>query len=224
MKTIPILYQDNEIVVINKPAGLAVQGGQGIVNSVDTILPKQLNAPVYLVHRLDKDTQGILVTAKSSQAASKWTKLISVGQVKKEYLALCCGSPLADEGIIETPIIVRGVKKNARTHFKKIDEWEIIDSDKNVFSLLSLVLDTGRMHQIRIHLAQHNCPIAGDDKYGNFKLNKELRKKYGIKNLQLAAVKLTIPINSRKTAFEIPNPLIMPKLHDDGKDSGDVTT
>ena len=87
MNTVPILYENDEIYVINKPAGLAVQGGQGVAHSLDEDFAKQVGQKVYLVHRLDKDTSGLMVVAKSSFAAGMWTKLISSKAVKKEYIA-----------------------------------------------------------------------------------------------------------------------------------------
>ena len=91
MKAIPIMYENDEITVIDKPAGLAVQGGSGIVHSLDRLLPDQLGHPVYLVHRLDRDTAGLLITAKTQAAAAKWTKLIGEKCTQKEYTAVCAG-------------------------------------------------------------------------------------------------------------------------------------
>lgn len=209
MKTIPILYSDDEIVIINKEAGLSVQGGKNISESVDSLLSQQIGQKMFLVHRLDKDTSGILVVAKSSQAAAKWTKIFASHIIKKEYLALCLGKMEKNEGILETPIEVKGVKKNARTFYKVI-KTENINLDANTsipLSLISLVLDTGRMHQIRIHLSKNHCPILADNKHGDFRINKLVKKNLGIKNLQLAAVKLTIPLVKGEIAFEIENPL-----------------
>ncbi|NLM00709.1 MAG: RluA family pseudouridine synthase [Treponema sp.] len=224
MKKIDILYSNDEIFIINKPSGLAVQGGKGISQSVDTILPKQIGHKIFLVHRLDKDTAGILVVAKNSQSATKWTKLIGSNQVKKKYFALCFGKMSSNSGIIEIPVETKGVKKNALTHYSVIKciETEIImnndllkikdnlsteNTTKICLSLIKLQLDTGRMHQIRIHLSKNDCPIIGDDKYGNFKLNKWAKKHLKIKSLQLASVKLTVPINNAMHTFEIENPL-----------------
>lgn len=209
MKTIPILYSDDEIIIINKEAGLSVQGGKNITESVDSLLPQQIGQKVFLVHRLDKDTSGILVVAKSSQAAAKWTKLFGSHIIKKQYIALCYGKMKKDEGIIETPIEVKGITKNARTFYKVLKTVKLdIDENTNIpLSLISLILDTGRMHQIRIHLAKNNCPILADDKHGDFKINKLVKKKLGIKTLQLAAIKLTIPLVEGEIVFEIDNPL-----------------
>ena len=87
MKIFSIIYEDDEILLINKEEGVSVQGGAGISHSLDEDLSKQLGYKIYLVHRLDKETAGILIVAKSSMAASKWTNLLSTNQVQKEYIS-----------------------------------------------------------------------------------------------------------------------------------------
>lgn len=218
-----VLYENDEILVINKPSGLAVQGGSGIKHSVDTLLPKQTGCPVFLVHRLDKDTSGILITAKSSLYAAKWTKLIASKEVKKEYEAFCIGSLEDNEGFIDEVIDQKGSMKEARTFYKVKSLYEFSFTDEQgflqhrLFSLLTVQLDTGRMHQIRIHLAKRNCPIAADDKYGNFKLNKEIKKSLGISRLMLHAKKIHIPLKGSNKTIEIENPSHMRDLSFSGK-------
>ena len=208
---IPVIYENDEIIIINKPAGLAVQGGQGVVHSVDRDFAEQVGYKIYLVHRLDKDTSGLMVVAKTPVAAGKWTKLIGSKIVKKEYLALCAGKMPAKKGIIHEDIVQHGDQKSAVTHYQVEKEWTVPYENESgagelALSLIRLQLETGRMHQIRIHLAKNNCPIAGDDQHGNFKLNKLLKKACGIKRLQLAAVRLTVPLDGKEKVFEIPNP------------------
>lgn len=211
MNMIPVIYENDEIIIINKPAGLAVQGGQGVVHSVDRDFAEQVGYKIYLVHRLDKDTSGLMVVAKTPVAAGKWTKLIGSKIVKKEYLALCAGKMPAKKGIIHEDIVQHGDQKSAVTHYQVEKEWTVPYENESgagelALSLIRLQLETGRMHQIRIHLAKNNCPIAGDDQHGNFKLNKLLKKACGIKRLQLAAVRLTVPLDGNEKVFEIPNP------------------
>ena len=205
---IPVIYENNEIYIINKPAGLAVQGGQGIVHSIDRDFAEQTGQKVYLVHRLDKDTSGLMIIAKNPASASKWTKLIGSKLVKKEYTALCAGIMPEKTGIIKEEIIQHGDSKPAVTHYSVEKEWSIGISDNGddsviQLSLIRLILETGRMHQIRIHLAKNGCPIAGDDQHGNFKLNKILKKACRIKKLQLAAVRLTLPLEDGEHTFEV---------------------
>lgn len=205
MNSIPIIYENDQIIIINKPVGLASQGGQGITASVDVDLSNQINQKVYLVHRLDKETSGLMIVAKNPSAATLWTNRIGTKEIIKEYYALCCGNLKSKTGTISEPIMQKGIEKNAITQYQ-VEKESIFNNIS--FSLLKLRLDTGRMHQIRIHLAQQMAPIAGDDKYGNFKLNKELKKELGIKRLHLASVKLTIPSLG---TFEIPLPEHMEK-------------
>ena len=208
---IPIIYENDEIIIINKPAGLAVQGGQGVVHSVDRDFAEQLGYKIYLVHRLDKDTSGLMIVAKSPVAAGKWTKLIGSKIARKEYLALCAGKMPLKSGVIKEEVIQHGDSKAAVTHYQVEKEWTVpyeseSSSGEIPLCLIRLQLETGRMHQIRIHLAKNNCPIAGDDQHGNFKINKLLKKVCKIKRLQLAAVHLTIPLDGKEKTFEIPMP------------------
>ncbi len=208
---IPIIYENDEIIIINKPAGLAVQGGQGVVHSVDRDFAEQLGYKIYLVHRLDKDTSGLMIVAKSPVAAGKWTKLIGSKIARKEYLALCAGKMPSKSGVIKEEVIQHGDSKAAVTHYQVEKEWTMpyeseSSSGEIPLCLIRLQLETGRMHQIRIHLSKNNCPIAGDDQHGNFKMNKLLKKVCKIKRLQLAAVRLTIPLEGKERTFEIPVP------------------
>lgn len=225
MKEIPIIYENDEILIVNKRAGLAVQGGEGVKNPLDSLLSEQLGAKVYPVHRLDKETSGLLVVAKTSVAARLWTGLIASGQVKKEYQALCFGlvqglnpaSALGQTGRLTQRVQVAGAGKTAETFYQVAEIFPVAEmvpladqmedlGNNSLFSLLNLTLGTGRTHQIRIHLAQAGCPILADDKHGNFKVNKLVKKAVGIKTLQLAATRLTIPLEGRATTFQISLP------------------
>ena len=184
---------------------MPVQGGEKILHSLDTELAKQTGQKVYLVHRLDKETSGLMIAAKNPAAANKWTKLIGSKEVKKEYIAVCIGSLEQKEGVINEELVQHGVLKKAVTHYSVEKEWTIDVQGQSPLQMsqLRLQLETGRMHQIRIHLAKKGCPIAGDDQHGNFKLNKILRKAAGIKHLQLFSVSLTLPLNEGKQSFKI---------------------
>ena len=205
MNPIPIIYQNSEIFIINKKAGIPVQGGEKITHSLDEEFAKQVGQKVYLVHRLDKDTSGLMIVAKTPQAAAKWTKLIATKEVKKEYIAVCAGSLKQKKGEITEDIIQHGQSKRAVTHYQVEKEWQVEREGEDPIPMcqIRLLLETGRMHQIRIHLAKQGCPIAGDDQHGNFKLNKILRKAAGIKNLQLFSVKLSLPLENSPGVFEL---------------------
>ncbi|MDY5914893.1 MAG: RluA family pseudouridine synthase [Treponema sp.] len=206
MNGLTILYEDEEIFVISKNSGLAVQGGANIKHSIDVDFAEEIGQKIFLVHRLDKDTAGLMIVAKNPAAAAKWTKLISGKTVKKEYIAICAGTIEPKKGIICEKIVQHGEEKKAVTNYEVEKE---IETECGKLSQIRLLLETGRMHQIRIHLAKNSCPIAGDDQHGNFKLNKQLKKTLGIKKLLLASVKLTVPLQSKNQVFEIPLPEYM---------------
>jgi 23S rRNA pseudouridine955/2504/2580 synthase len=153
-----------------------------------------------------------MMVAKNPVAAGKWTKLIGSKAVKKEYIAVCAGKMPSKNGIIKEDIVQHGDSKAAVTHYQVEKEWTVKvpveEGEKEIpMTQVRLKLETGRMHQIRIHLAKNECPIAGDDQHGNFKINKMLKKACGIKRLQLASVCLTVPLNSKEQSFIIDNPL-----------------
>ena len=184
---------------------MPVQGGEKITHSLDEEFAKQVGQKVYLVHRLDKDTSGLMIVAKTPQAAAKWTKLIATKELKKEYIAVCAGSLKQKKGEITEDIIQHGQSKRAVTHYQVEKEWQVEREGEDPIPMcqIRLLLETGRMHQIRIHLAKQGCPIAGDDQHGNFKLNKILRKAAGIKSLQLFSVKLSLPLENSPGVFEL---------------------
>ncbi len=204
---IPIVYEDDEIILINKKSGLASQGGVGVGKSVDTELAAQIGQKVYLCHRLDKDTSGLLLCAKTPAAANKWSRLVGEKSVKKEYLALCFGQPKNPSGKISLPIKEKGQSKSAVTYYEKAQLSDFLREEAEASNLdvclMKLTLATGRTHQIRIHLSQSELPIIGDDKYGDFSLNKAAKRDMGLKRLCLCAFRLTLPLASGQQTFEI---------------------
>lgn len=199
MKDIPVVYEDGDILVVNKPFGIAVQGGEGVTVTIIGILERQTGKKIYPVHRLDKDTAGLMLFALSSEAASRLTRLIGSRTVVKTYQAVCFGKPPRADGIINLPAGRSGDEKPGETSYR------ILASTEH-HSLLSLGLGTGRMHQIRMHLAATGCPIIADDKYGDFKKNREVRSLAGIRKLQLASVSLEFPLGKGIAKFDIPLP------------------
>jgi 23S rRNA pseudouridine955/2504/2580 synthase len=205
VKNIEILYEDNSVIIINKPAGLSVQGGKEVKSSLDKILAQIRNPVPLLVHRLDKDTSGVLLAAKGRESAALFSRLLNQ-RAKKLYVAVCAGYPEKKEGVITNELFIHGKMKEAKTKYKAIKKGEISISgicsgaQDNIrenelstfnYSVLELELGTGRMHQIRRHLAMIGNPVIGDDKYGDFSLNKKLRK-YSGKRLLLHASRLII--------------------------------
>jgi len=189
VKNIEILYEDDLSIIINKPAGLAVQGGKEVKSSLDRILAEIRTPPPLLVHRLDKDTSGVLLAAKTREAAALFSRLMNSRNVLKQYTAVSCGRPQRDEGVITDELLIRGSLKKSETRYRVIKRGSLQETRE--YSVLEIELGTGRMHQIRRHLAMNGNPVLGDDKYGDFSLNKSLRKT-GLKRLLLHASRLVI--------------------------------
>ena len=192
MKNIEILHEDDRSIIINKPAGLAVQGGEGVKSSLDKILAEILKcSQPLLVHRLDKDTSGVLLAAKGRENAALFSRLIASKKTVKQYIAVCAGRPKKDKGIITDELLIQGMTKKSETRYNVLKSGILVEADEE-FSVLEIELGTGRMHQIRRHLAGCKNPILGDDKYGDFTLNKKLRKTESLKRLLLHASRLII--------------------------------
>ncbi|GHV85949.1 RNA pseudouridine synthase [Spirochaetia bacterium] len=217
MKEIPVLFENETLLVLDKPAGLSVQGGTRVGLSLDSLLAQMYRPRPLLVHRLDKDTSGVIVTAKNKKSAAACAALFAqtgTGQkgLKKSYLALCAGFP-ALEGVITETLPVKGKELAAETAYTRLGSAPLPDTGaepgkpRRMVSLLELKPATGRMHQIRRHLARLGHPILGDDKYGDFALNKILRKTLGFKQLFLHAASLYLPSSLVKGGLEITAPL-----------------
>jgi 23S rRNA pseudouridine955/2504/2580 synthase len=196
MKRVEVLFENEFCLVLNKPAGLAVQGGTGVGASLDRILEAAWNPRPLLVHRLDKETSGVIVTAKTREVAARFSAFFGGGggdsrAVLKRYLGVCAGLPRPSRGLIREDLVVRGAVKAARTMYRLLGT--VSPAGAGECSRLELELGTGRTHQIRRHLASIGHPILGDDKYGDFALNKGLRKALGLKRLLLHASYLQVP-------------------------------
>jgi 23S rRNA pseudouridine955/2504/2580 synthase len=189
MKGITILFEDDEILALNKPSGLAVQGGAGIEASLDRLLAAERSPAPLLVHRLDKETSGIILAAKTKPAAAKYALFFREGRLEKKYLGVCAG--VVAKGRIKAGLDIRGKPKTAETGYTFLAAGTL--KIEGVCSLVDLDLATGRTHQIRRHLAGLGFPLLGDDKYGNFALNKRLKKTMGLRRLLLHASSLRLP-------------------------------
>jgi len=222
MRNLEIVYEDELLLVINKPAGLAVQGGKDVKVSLDKLLAEIRTPAPLLVHRLDKDTSGLLLVAKTKAAAADLSRLFgeeidkSAENIKKsplkrtsivrQYTAICLGCPEKKEGIISEDITIRGNLKKSQTKYKVIKKIQDTGA-KTIFSVLELTLGTGRMHQIRRHLAMTGNPVLGDDKYGDFKINKALRKTHGLKKLLLHSSRLVVDADEDGIHLDLRAPL-----------------
>jgi 23S rRNA pseudouridine955/2504/2580 synthase len=194
-----IIYQDKNILVINKPAGIAVQGGTKIAYSVDDFLEFyrfDKNDRPRLVHRLDKDTSGILLIARSAKTAADLAELIRQKRVEKKYLALLDGVPKVKQGLIDIELQKSededgDEKVRSQANGKKArTEYRILDYANQTACLGEFNLITGRTHQIRVHTAEIGCPIMGDKKYNH------KRSKY--KHMMLHAWEMSFMLNGQR--------------------------
>jgi tRNA pseudouridine32 synthase/23S rRNA pseudouridine746 synthase len=168
-----ILYRDGDILVLNKPAGLAVHPGPKTPDSLEAFLPALAfgrRDPPQPVHRLDRDTSGCLVLGRTRRAIKRLSGLFAEGEVEKTYWAIVSGAPKDDEGVIERAIAKRndpsGWRMVAdRTGLVAVTPYRVLARGKAA-SLLELTPKTGRTHQIRVHCALLGCPVMDDPIYG----------------------------------------------------------
>ena len=214
-----ILFEDAALLVVNKPSGLAVHGGSGIsLGVIEQLREARPNAKfLELVHRLDRDTSGVLMLAKKRSALVTLHEQLREGRVHKIYLALVSGHWRDAKRAVKAPlqkyllangerrVAVKDDGQAAHTVFRLRDAWPHAQPP---FSLLEAELKTGRTHQIRVHLAHLGFPIAGDDKYGDFVLNKTLKKQL-LKRMFLHAYQAGIvhPDSAQPVRFEAPLPV-----------------
>jgi len=189
-----IIYEDPDLLVLNKPAGVAVHGGSGMAHGVIEVLravrpdAKELD----LVHRLDRETSGCLIVAKRRAALRDLHAQLREGQTEKRYLALVCGKWNLGQKRIELPLATgerRGGERHVavRTHGQlAVSTFRPVQFFGNVASLLEVEIGTGKTHQIRVHAAYAGHPVAGDDKYGDRDCN-EVLKAYGLNRMFLHA-------------------------------------
>jgi 23S rRNA pseudouridine955/2504/2580 synthase len=184
---IPALYSDDDILIIDKPAGLAVQPGEGVRICVIDAVERDFGFRPWLVHRLDKETAGCLVVARSRHVAAGLSAMMGGHGAVKTYRAVVAGSPVPATGAYGDDVVVRGKSTSAETRYTTVE------TDGRL-SLVEAELGTGRMHQIRQHFAGAGHPIVGDDKHGDFKLNRVLAREFGAKRLMLYAARLRLPL------------------------------
>lgn len=212
-----ILMEDDDILVINKPAGLAVHAGSqiqlGVIEAMRIIRPE--NRFVELVHRLDRDTSGCLVLAKSRTALLNLQQQMKASETDKRYLTLTRGKWPAQENIVDLALQKNSLSSGERMVVPDINgkKSKTLFEVKQEFSGCQLVaakLYTGRTHQIRVHSASQSHPVAGDEKYGDREFNKRLRQ-YGLKRMFLHAWQLSLkhPISDEPLTFnaELPDTL-----------------
>lgn len=212
---IDVLYEDNDIIVVNKPKGMVVHPANGnpdgtLVNAVMAICKGTLSGiggeiRPGIVHRLDKDTSGVIIVAKNDKAHINMSEQIKNHEVEKTYITLVKGYVKENEATIDMPIgrstkdrkkmAVRKEGKKAITHFKVVERFPN-------YTLLEVKIETGRTHQIRVHLSEIGYPIVGDEVYSNGK------NEWGIKGqcLHAKSLKFKHPITGKEMFIEAPLP------------------
>ncbi len=214
-----IVHEDNHLLVIDKPAGVAVHGGSGVSYGVI----EQLRAArpeakfLELVHRLDRETSGLLLLAKKRSALTNLHDQMREGHTDKRYLTAVSGNWVNKRQHVKLPlhkyttpdgerrVVVQAGGMESHTVFSLLRKWE-------EFALLEAELKTGRTHQIRVHLASSGFPILGDEKYGDFALNKQLQKatetRGALRRMFLHAHKITFthPDTGARMTLQAPLP------------------
>ncbi len=214
-----ILYEDDALLVLDKPAGTAVHGGSGVSHGVIEQLRHARPQAKFLelVHRLDRDTSGILLVAKKRSALLELHRQLRENQIDKRYLVCVHADWREPRRIVKAPlhkyltaegerrVCVNPDGQSAHTVFNLVQRYA-------EYALLEAELKTGRTHQIRVHLAHLGAPIVGDDKYGDFSLNRELARpgaSPGLKRMFLHAFRVSFnhPITGLPLALEAPLPV-----------------
>lgn len=234
----PILWEDDDLIAIDKPAGVAVHGGSGVsFGVIEQLRQSRPQAPLLeLVHRLDRETSGILLIAKKKSALRQLQDQFRERETGKTYLALVKGAWPRNKKVVDSPLVKyllpngeRRVQVAAAGDPQAMRSISLVRVLQAVhppadwpgeatthFSLLAVTIKTGRTHQIRVHLSSQGCPIVGDDKYGDFELNK-LAARFGLKRMFLHAwqLRFTHPRSgeSIQLSTQLPNELFWGDLN-----------
>jgi len=210
---LPVVFEDASLLVIDKPSGIAVHGGSGVsFGVIESLRAARPQAKVLeLAHRLDRDTSGLLILCKRRSALVELHRMLREGEVRKIYLAVVKGA-LAKKTLelresLHKHVTASGerrvsVQADGRSALTRVTRLK----SSGEFSLLQVELMTGRTHQIRVHLAHAGHPVVGDDKYGDFALNRALKQR-----LLLHAAKLSFrhPLGGEPVKLESPLPAEM---------------
>ncbi|HYC37671.1 MAG TPA: RluA family pseudouridine synthase [Usitatibacter sp.] len=217
---LPVIHEDDALLAIDKPAGLAVHGGSGVAHGVIESLRSMRPEARFLelVHRLDRETSGVLLVAKKRSTLTALHEMMRGRDIDKRYFAGVAGRFRNELQRVRLPLLARrgaeGEKRvsvsdegqDAETVFRRVSRGA-------EFTLLEAELLTGRTHQIRVHLAHLKHPVLGDDKYGDYELNKRLRKE-GLKRMFLHAARLSFahPLTGERMVLEAPLPAELEKF------------
>ena len=211
-----ILYQDDALIAVNKPAGLAVHRSKMVGNAEEfliDLLRQQIGSSVYLAHRLDRATSGVLLAVRSTELAAALGEQFMAREVSKRYLAVVRGWPEPAGGLIDYPLPgsrESGPRREARTHYRRLATTEVpIPLGRYPQQRYALVLaepETGRFRQIRKHLAHLHHPIIGDCQHGRSDHNRLFKQHFGCHRMLLHAQRLEIthPLSGQPLAIEAP--------------------
>jgi 23S rRNA pseudouridine955/2504/2580 synthase len=212
-----VLYEDERVLIIDKPAGLAVHGGSGLsYGLIESLRELRPGRELELVHRLDRDTSGCIVISKRRSALRELHALIREGGIDKRYLALIVGELQRSTVVVDAPLkknVLQGGErmvqvdpddgKPARTVFRRLSRFS---SDAGMLTLVEAELITGRTHQIRVHAGHLGTPLAGDPKYGDETANRALKAR-GLSRLFLHASALSFQLAGADRPHRVEAPL-----------------
>ena len=219
---LPVVFEDDALIVIDKPSGVAVHGGSGIsFGVIESLRAERPKAKfLELAHRLDRDTSGLLMVGKKRSALVELHRMLRDGEVRKDYVAIVKGRWKGGGRKIDLPLHKYVTAEGERRVSVRDDGQQAISLFKplaagDTASMLDIRLMTGRTHQIRVHAAHVGHPILGDDKYGDFDLNRALVKQ-GVKRLFLHARQLSLshPLSGEPLSFVSPLPTEMQRFLD----------
>lgn len=219
---LPVVFEDDALIVIDKPSGVAVHGGSGIsFGVIESLRAERPRAKfLELAHRLDRDTSGLLMVGKKRSALVELHRMLRDGEVRKDYVAIVKGRWKGGGRKIDVPLHKYVTAEGERRVSVRDDGQQAISLFKplaagDTASMLDIRLMTGRTHQIRVHAAHVGHPILGDDKYGDFDLNRALVKQ-GVKRLFLHARQLSLshPLSGEPLSFVSPLPTEMQRFLD----------
>ena len=191
-----IIHEDEHIIVLNKPYDLCVQDGSKVKISIDRVF-KLSDLQYNIVHRIDKETTGLIIFAKSSAVAAEISKLFREKKVDKSYLTILCGIPKNQEGIIDSTITTGDFEDPKELHAKT--KFKVLSKHEELLSFVEMTPLTGRKHQIRIHSKEINCPILGDKKHNNPSIKQEI---YLANNLHLHSHLLNFNLFGKNYTFK----------------------
>ncbi|GAB3356315.1 RluA family pseudouridine synthase [Lysobacter tyrosinilyticus] len=215
-----IVFEDARLLALNKPSGVASHGGSGIsFGAIETMRALRPTQSLELVHRLDRDTSGLLIIAKKRSALTELQALMrEEGGIAKRYLALLTGRMPDGVMTVDAPLHI-GLRQGGERHVQvnaagkpSLSHFKVLER-RGGQSYCEVRIETGRTHQIRVHAQHIGHPIAGDDKYGNADANKRLREQIGLKRLFLHASTLEFALDGGKAPYLLNAPLV-PELID----------